>query len=49
MIPELAARADALLAERQRPEVKPDGRDLDDLWRDLIAAVHSLFTAPPDT
>jgi hypothetical protein len=48
VIPELADRADSLTAERQRPEVKPDGRTLDDLFRDLIAAVHKVFSTDPD-
>lgn len=45
---ELSDRADALLAERQRPEVKPDGPTIDDLFHDLISALHALYRTPPD-
>lgn len=42
---ELDARCRALLAERQRPEVRrPPANPL----RELIAALHRLYTTPPD-
>jgi hypothetical protein len=48
VIPELADRADSLTAERQRPEVKPDGLTVEDLLGDLVAALHRLYTTDPD-
>ncbi len=48
MNPELRERAEALTAERQRPEVKPRGLTVEDLLGDLVAVLASLYTTPPD-